>query len=49
LLLLSSDFAYEFKSTLTDKTTTEEIIKRRKLNVNLPVTFGKDMSSFTYI
>ena len=48
-LLSSSDSAYEFKSTEMDKTSTKEIIKRRKLNANLAVTFEKDMFSFTYL
>jgi hypothetical protein len=46
LLLLSLDFAYEFTFTKIDKANTEEIIKKRNLNANLAVTFGKNISPF---
>jgi hypothetical protein len=46
-LLLLSDFAYEFKSIKMGKANINERIKTRKLNTNLAVSFGKDISSFT--
>jgi hypothetical protein len=42
-LLLSWDFAYEFKSTKVDKANTVAIIKRRKLKADPRVIFGNNI------
>jgi hypothetical protein len=43
LLLLSWDFAYEFKSTKVDKANTVAIIKRRKGKADPRVIFGNNI------